>query len=94
MTALDALFQSHAVPIRLQGLPQAFHACFDTGTSPVTTYAQLQQFSDQRYADFARRLIEAGVWVAYRGIWYVSAAHTDQDVNETIERVDAALTAP
>jgi glutamate-1-semialdehyde 2,1-aminomutase len=93
MTALDALFQSHAVPIRLQGLPQAFHARFDTGTAPVTTYAQLQQFSDQRYADFARRLIEAGVWVAYRGIWYVSAAHTDQDVNETIERVDAALTA-
>lgn len=93
MKALDGLFLSHDAPIRLQGLPMAFHARFDTGSEPVTTYAQLQQIDAQRYAEFARRLIKAGVWVAYRGIWYVSAAHTERDVDETIERVDAAFTA-
>jgi glutamate-1-semialdehyde 2,1-aminomutase len=93
MTALEGLFQAHDVPIRLQGLPQAFHARFDQGTEPVTSYAQLQQLDADRYAQFARSLIQAGVWVAYRGIWYVSAAHTDRDVEETVERVDAALGA-
>jgi glutamate-1-semialdehyde 2,1-aminomutase len=29
--------------------------------------------------------------IAYRGIWYVSAAHTRDDVDETIKRFDAAL---
>src|SRR5262249_40276344 len=68
ITALEGLFQSHDVPVRLQGLPQAFHARFDAGAEPVTTYAQLQQLDSQRYAEFARHLIQAGVWVAYRGI--------------------------
>ena len=30
--------------------------------------------------------------MAYRGIWYVSAAHTLDDVDETIKRFDTALT--
>jgi glutamate-1-semialdehyde 2,1-aminomutase len=93
ITALEGLFQAHDLPVRLQGLPQAFHARFDTATEPVTTYAQLQRSDSHRYAEFARQLIQAGVWVAYRGIWYVSAAHTDHDVDETIKRVDAAITA-
>jgi glutamate-1-semialdehyde 2,1-aminomutase len=53
----------------------AFHARFDSGDEPVTTYARLQQLDANRYADFARSLIRAGIWVAYRGIRYVSAAH-------------------
>jgi glutamate-1-semialdehyde 2,1-aminomutase len=91
MKSLAELFLSHDAPIKLQGLPMAFHARFDAGSEPVTSYAQLQQFDGQRYAEFARRLIQAGVWVAYRGIWYVSAAHAERDVDDTIERVDAAL---
>lgn len=93
IAALADLFASHDAPIKLQGLPVAFHARFDTGSEPVTSYEQLRQFDAQRYAAFARRLIRAGVWVAYRGIWYVSAAHTERDIDETIKRVDAALSA-
>jgi glutamate-1-semialdehyde 2,1-aminomutase len=31
------------------------------------------------------------VWVAGRGIWYVSAAHTEDDIEETLSRVDGAM---
>ena len=93
IAGLEGLFKAHDTPIRLQGLPMAFHARFDTGDEPVTRYDQLQRFDVQRYADFARGLIQSGVWVAYRGIWYVSAAHTERDVDETLTRVEAALTA-
>ncbi len=89
--ALTALLEHHGVPIRLQGLPMAFHARFDSGTEPITRYAQLQAIDGDRYGRFAAKLIAAGIWVAYRGIWYVSAAHTADDVDETVKRFDAAL---
>jgi glutamate-1-semialdehyde 2,1-aminomutase len=89
--ALTALLDHHGVPIRLQGLPMAFHARFDSGTEPITRYAQLQAIDGDRYGRFAAKLIAAGIWVAYRGIWYVSAAHTPDDVDETVKRFDAAL---
>lgn len=89
---LTELLTHHDVPIKLQGLPMAFHARFDTGTEPVTRYAQVQSLDGERYGRFATKLIAAGIWVAYRGIWYVSAAHTLDDVDETIKRFDTALT--
>jgi glutamate-1-semialdehyde 2,1-aminomutase len=89
--ALTALVAHHGVPLKFQGLPMAFHARFDTGTEPITRYPQLQAIDDQRYGRFANTLISAGIWVAYRGIWYVSAAHTLHDVDETVKRFDTAL---
>jgi len=89
---LTELLTHHDVPIKLQGLPMAFHARFDTGTESVTRYAQVQALDGERYGRFATKLIAAGIWVAYRGIWYVSAAHTLDDVDETIKRFDTALT--
>ncbi len=93
ISGLEEVFAAHDMPLRLQGLPMAFHVRFDDGDEPISSYAQLQALDSKRYADFARHLIRAGVWVAYRGIWYVSAAHTAQDVDETIGRVEQALTA-
>jgi glutamate-1-semialdehyde 2,1-aminomutase len=93
VSSLRELFGAHGVPIRLQGLPMAFHARFDQSDELITSYAQLQAVDGDRYSEFARALIAARVWVAYRGIWYVSAAHTLADVTETLDRVDTALTA-
>jgi glutamate-1-semialdehyde 2,1-aminomutase len=93
MAELTDLFDTHRLPIRLQGLPMAFHARFDTHPEPITSYRRLQQIDSERYCRFARHLIGCGVWVAARGIWYVSAAHQHEDVEETIKRIDAALSA-
>jgi len=93
ISGLRELFGARGVPIRLQGLPMAFHARFDESDEPITSYAGLQALDGEAYREFARALIAARVWVAYRGIWYVSAAHTPADVTETLERVDTALTA-
>lgn len=91
--SLTALMEQRGIPIRFQGLPMAFHARFDAENSAITRYAQLQTIDHDRYSRLARHLIAAGIWVAYRGIWYVSAAHTIADVNETVKRFDAALSA-
>lgn len=92
MSGLTALLEHHGVPLRLQGLPMAFHARFDDSTEPITRFEQLQNIDADRYARFAVELIDAGIWVASRGIWYVSAAHNDDDIAETLKHFDAVLT--
>lgn len=89
---LTGVLDQHGVPIKIQGLPMAFHARFDSGADPITRYAQLQTVDQDLYGRFAGQLIDHGIWVAYRGIWYVSAAHTLDDVDETIKRFEAAVT--
>ncbi|AQT79956.1 hypothetical protein B1R94_12745 [Mycolicibacterium litorale] len=92
MDGLAALLENHGVPLRLQGLPMAFHARFDDNPEPITRFEQLQEIDAQRYGRFAIQLIESGIWVASRGIWYVSAAHNDDDIEDTLKRFDAVLT--
>lgn len=89
MTGLAGLAADHGLDLHLQGVPVAFHAGF--GEGPVTDYHSLQSLDGERYAAFSNVLIDHGVWVAGRGIWYLSGAHDDADVDETLERVEAAM---
>ena len=77
--------------LHVQGLPMAFHASFAASSQPMTRYNQLQRSGPGRYERLASTFIEQGVWVARRGIWYVSAAHTDADVTETVDRIESAF---
>lgn len=93
MQGLRGLAAVHGIPLRLQGLPMAFHASFGD-PELVTDYQRLQRLDTAGYATFARSLVDAGIWVAGRGIWYVSTAHTSADVQETLARVETALVGP
>jgi glutamate-1-semialdehyde 2,1-aminomutase len=66
----------HALPLRVQGPPAAFHASFADGRS---------------YARLANCLASHGVWVARRGVWYVSAAHGPDELEAALERAVAAM---
>ncbi|MEY9853510.1 glutamate-1-semialdehyde 2,1-aminomutase [Leifsonia sp. EB41] len=93
MRGLGELASQHGLPLKIQGLPMAFHLRFDEENDVVTSYDQILALDASRYSAFARRLIESGVWVAYRGIWYVSAAHTSFDVDETLQRIEPVVAA-
>jgi glutamate-1-semialdehyde aminotransferase len=69
----------------------AFHASFAASSEPITRYCQLQDGGAGRYGRLADTLIGQGVWVAGRGIWYVSAAHTAADISETVDRIESAF---
>lgn len=89
MKGLGDLAADFDLPLNVQGLPMSFHAGF--GAGPVSSYREFARLDSNRYAAFARVLIDHGVWVAGRGIWYLSAAHDDLDIDETLERVAAAM---
>ncbi|WP_218871617.1 aspartate aminotransferase family protein [Microlunatus parietis] len=82
----------HDLPLRVQGLPMAFHVGFGD-PAPVIDAAGLGRLDLKRYADLVPVLVDHGIWVAPRGIWYVSAAHGDSELAAVLERLDAALSA-
>lgn len=90
MAELQELAVEHNLDVHLQGLPQAFHLSFGSD-QPIYDFRDLQKRDGKRYQSFACLLREEGVWVASRGIWYLSIAHSDREVTTTLERVETAM---
>ena len=93
MDGLAALGQKHGIPLRVQGLPMAFHASLGEDSEPFYDFEGLSRRDLPGYAALAKVLGNHGVWVAGRGIWYVSAAHGPAELEETLSRVDSAFSA-
>jgi glutamate-1-semialdehyde 2,1-aminomutase len=91
MDGLRALAEDASVPLRLRGFPVAFHASF--GDGEVYDFRDVQALDAGRYKVLAARLVDAGVWLAARGIWYVSAAHGERELEVTLERAAGAFAA-
>lgn len=93
MQGLADLGRRHGLPLHVQGLPCAFHVSF-TAQPPIRDYRDYALHCDkERYNEFAQAMLERGVRLIGRGIWYVSAAHTEEHVQRTLEAADQALAA-
>lgn len=77
-------------PLRVEGLPSVFH----------TTFAEHEEIFDYRsylrcglelQSRFVTRLLERGIRVTERGVWFLSLAHTEQDIDVTLDAARAAL---
>lgn len=90
IAGLRALFARRGVPLQVRGLPAAFHVAFDTD-APVRAYRDLLRMDAARYRILAGHARAAGVWLAGRGIWYVSAAHDAGTTADALARMDAAI---
>jgi glutamate-1-semialdehyde 2,1-aminomutase len=89
MTGLREIADFHGAEMRVEGLPVAFHVSF--GSGDVYDYASLQGLGLAEYESFSRLLVKHGLWVTGRGVWYVSGAHAEAELDETLKRFDAAL---
>jgi glutamate-1-semialdehyde 2,1-aminomutase len=90
MDGLRGLAAEASVPLCVQGFPAAFHVSFGDEAEAVD-FRSLQRLDAERYRRLAERLIGAGVWVASRGIWYLSAAHGPRELDVTLDRAAAAV---
>lgn len=83
------------LPLRIAGPGMAFHMSFLKDGAPadlaVTDLRVLKTLDNERYRGLARALAQAGIWVAARGIWYVSATHGEREFDQTLERFRAAV---
>ncbi|MFB2596621.1 aspartate aminotransferase family protein [Herbiconiux sp. P17] len=91
MDGLVDLGRKHDIPLRVQGLPMAFHASLGADPEPFQDFEGLNRRDLAGYTELAKLFANHGVWVAGRGIWYVSAAHGPAELEEALDRVDSAL---
>jgi glutamate-1-semialdehyde 2,1-aminomutase len=89
---LRRLADDAGLPLRVQGFPAAFHVSFGD-EEEVFDFRSLQRRDSERYRQLAQCLIDAGVWVAARGIWYLSAAHDERELEVTLDRAATAFAA-
>lgn len=78
--------RGHEVCVAGEG--SVFHLCF-TDRQPQN-YRDLLAADKQKYSDFLLALLDEGVLALPDGRWYLSIAHTDKDIELTLEAVERA----
>lgn len=95
MAGLSWLAVENGVPLRPQGPGLIFHTVM---LKPGAPAGQIRDYRDYirrhdapRWAHLRRCLLEEGVRVIERGLWSISLAHTEHDIDQTLERAAVAF---
>lgn len=91
MRELEVLGKRHRLPILSQGLPTIFQTFFTTGPSP-RNFREAAATDRDRAMALSRALQDEGVRVNQRCSWFLSAAHDDATIDETLAAADRAMT--
>ena len=95
MAGLSELAKAHNVPLRPQGPGLIFHAVMlkpGAAEGPIRDYRDYVARQDApRWAHLRRCLLEEGVRAIERGLWSISLAHTDKDIDEALGKAKTAF---
>lgn len=90
MNGLRALADEHGIPLRPQGPGPVFHTVMlkpGAAEGPIREYRDYAKRQDApRWAHLRRCLLEDGVRAIERGLWFISLAHGEADIAETLEK--------
>ncbi|ODT70848.1 MAG: glutamate-1-semialdehyde aminotransferase [Pelagibacterium sp. SCN 63-23] len=84
----DALAEA-GIRAQVTGFELMFHVGFGMD-APAHNYRDLVRSDKAGYAKFAKALLSRGVRVLERGAWFVSSAHDDTVIDQTLEVVRTA----
>ena len=90
MSGIRERAATHGLPVLVSGRETAFHVHF-TKREALFEYRDLMDNDNKRYNHFQKNLIHFGVRLIFRGNWYLSAAHTDEDIDFTLDQVDRVM---
>ena len=82
---IGAAFQKTGLQVVLSGDGPVFQISFME--EPAKNYRDTLAAQSAVYSDFAVALLNRGVLVLPDGRWYVSAAHSEEDIDRTLEVV-------
>ena len=78
--------------IHVQGLGSVFGVSFNRSGDVIRNYRDhATKCDDGRYARFAAEMMQEGVRLSSNGRVHMSSAHTDQQIDQTIEAAARAL---
>jgi glutamate-1-semialdehyde 2,1-aminomutase len=81
----------HGFPALIQGPRGALFHHFMDGEVVYSAEKLHMGADNESYTKFLSRIIDEGVLVLMGGRWYISAALTEEDVDETLNRADRAM---
>jgi glutamate-1-semialdehyde 2,1-aminomutase len=81
-SGLESALRLAGLPVVSNGVGPVFHLAFSE--RPARNYRDTLQADTVLYSDFAIGLLDEGVMVLPDGRWYLSTAHTDDDIEATI----------
>jgi glutamate-1-semialdehyde 2,1-aminomutase len=90
MDGLEQASLRHGSSLNVQGIGPLFNTTFSAPRA-IVDFDSYHASDLARQQRFIQLLDQAGVRVTGRGTWFVSAAHTEADVDDTLERVEFAL---
>lgn len=90
MAGIRQAAQDAGQSVLVQGIGPVLFAWF-TEREELTTFRDNWACDEDKYAAFQGKLINHGVRTIPSGRWYVSAAHTEEDVRQTVDAVAQAL---
>ncbi|ANF95535.1 glutamate-1-semialdehyde aminotransferase [Paenibacillus bovis] len=88
---IQASAERYGVPLTINRIRGAFstHFC----DHPVTDYDQAQDTDGEQFASFFRHMLDRGICLAaskYEA-WFLTTAHTDMDIDLTLQAADESL---
>jgi glutamate-1-semialdehyde 2,1-aminomutase len=90
INGIRSLAASTAIPILVNGVGSAFHLAF-TSRQEMLNYQDTLQASSAARDVFVQEMLKSGVYLLPDGRWYVSGAHSDEDVDFTLTKVAAVF---
>lgn len=89
---LTEIARSTPLPLTVRGIPPVLHVSFlPEESEEVVDYRTYQQSNRELLQTFWSGLHERGVRTVPEGLWFVSTAHDDRDVEETLAAVRATV---
>ena len=77
--------------LHVQGVGSVFSISFTTKPEIVNWRDHARNCDDAMYSQFARAMLEQGIRLSSNGRIHMSSAHTDEDVQQTVEAARRVL---
>jgi glutamate-1-semialdehyde 2,1-aminomutase len=90
MQGLAAIAAKHKVPVQVQGLPAIFQVYFTSGAAP-RNYREAVACDRDKALAFHLALQEEGIRTNQNAKWFLSTAHDDAIIDETLAAADRAM---
>ncbi len=90
MEGLRECAAAHGENLKVRGFGTIFHPAF-TDLDEISNYREFLKTDGERRQRFNAFLHEEGVRVTARGSWFLSTAHSDEDIVESLAAADRAF---
>jgi glutamate-1-semialdehyde 2,1-aminomutase len=85
------LAQRAGADLSIQGYASVFNTSFGASNRAISNFEDYRRCDQDKQQRFLSAILKRGVRPTSRGTWFVSAAHTQRDVEKTLSAVQAAL---